>query len=110
MSGPVMDFGSGVSGQFFSWAPDRSIPANAQRYATLPDIERCGMSFEHRRPDSGDSCGGFLTFDSKVARVVFPDHARWKVESWQPLTLSPSVLCRTCGRHGYVIAGRWRDC
>lgn len=31
----------------------------------------------------------------------------WDVISVQPLTLSPSVLCRTCLFHGYVRDGRW---
>jgi hypothetical protein len=31
----------------------------------------------------------------------------WDVVSEAPLTLSPSVLCRTCGHHGYIRDGRW---
>lgn len=31
----------------------------------------------------------------------------WQVESWDPLTLSPSVLCNTCGLHGFIREGRW---
>lgn len=27
-----------------------------------------------------------------------------------PLTLSPSLLCRTCGAHGHVENGRWEPC
>ena len=31
----------------------------------------------------------------------------WDVEHAQPLTLSPSILCRRCGRHGFIRAGKW---
>jgi hypothetical protein len=30
----------------------------------------------------------------------------WQVESWEPLTLSPSLLCH-CGDHGFIREGRW---
>ena len=33
--------------------------------------------------------------------------ARWTVESLDPLTISPSVLCRSCGLHGFIRDGRW---
>ena len=32
---------------------------------------------------------------------------RWTVECEDPLTISPSVLCRTCGLHGFIREGRW---
>lgn len=31
----------------------------------------------------------------------------WKLESEQPLTLSPSLLCRACKLHGYIRDGKW---
>lgn len=36
-----------------------------------------------------------------------PDSPRWTVESTEPLTLSPSLLCRGCGNHGWIREGRW---
>jgi len=33
-------------------------------------------------------------------------HDVWHVESWEPLTLSPSLLCH-CGDHGFIRDGRW---
>jgi len=103
-----MDFGSGVSGRFHGWAPDRSIEGNRIRYEGVPDIEKVGMSFNHPRVDDpNQQCGGFVTFDSPSARQVFPGYAFWNVESWEPMTLSPSLLCRTCGRHGFIRQGKW---
>ncbi len=44
-------------------------------------------------------------------RKVFPDNQYWAVESWEPLTVSPSLLCTPdkggCGDHGFIKQGRW---
>lgn len=32
---------------------------------------------------------------------------RWPLVSVNPLTLEGSVLCQTCGLHGFITAGRW---
>jgi len=34
----------------------------------------------------------------------------WDVVSLEPLTISPSLLCRVCGHHGFVRNGRWVPC
>lgn len=34
----------------------------------------------------------------------------WRVESLEPLTLSPSLLCTSCGLHGFVRNGAWVSC
>lgn len=31
----------------------------------------------------------------------------WDLVSADPITLSPSLLCRTCGHHGFIRDGRW---
>lgn len=33
--------------------------------------------------------------------------ATWQVESWDPLTLSPSLACTRCNDHGFIREGRW---
>lgn len=54
----------------------------------------------------GNLCEGFVTFD--VETEYTPSHAeRWTVESYDPLTLSPSLLCTVCGHHGYIREGKW---
>lgn len=109
--GGLMDFGSGVTGRFYGWAPDRTIESNRVRYAGIADIEKAVMSFNHSPPDdAGKRCGGFVTFDSPEARTVFPNYAFWVVQSWDPMTLTPSLLCRSCGRHGFIRQGRWVNC
>lgn len=100
--------------RYLSWSPDRSIPANAERYADIPDIERYGAIIRHRpgpHPDvpperSSGWCEGGLTFDNEATRRLGTSHATWTVESWDPLAISPSVLC-SCGDHGFVRGGQW---
>lgn len=31
---------------------------------------------------------------------------KWQVESLDPVTISPSLLCQ-CGHHGFIRSGRW---
>jgi hypothetical protein len=35
-----------------------------------------------------------------------PADGKWQVESLDPVTLSPSLLC-PCGHHGFIRNGRW---
>ncbi len=102
MTEPI-DLGHGHTLRFTSWAPDRAL--NPHR-AHLPDVDRIGAIIAHPRPDNGEPCEGSCLFEGDVAREVFPDKPRWTVESWEPLTLSPSVQC-DCGDHGFVKNGRW---
>lgn len=68
---------------------------------------RTGLFESHPAPD-GRECGGPVTFDVPEAEGL--SGPRWIVESWDPLTISPSVLCRTCGHHGWIKEGRWIPC
>lgn len=65
---------------------------------------RVGLVESHRGPD-GRECSGAVTFN--VPEAADLPGPRWTVELWEPLTLSPSILCRTCGHHGFIRAGRW---
>lgn len=61
--------------------------------------------------DGGKRCGGFVTFDTPEAHeVTTPQSPKWSVESRDPLTLHPSLLCRCCGHHGFLRQGRWEGC
>lgn len=111
----VLDLGHDVLARFLSWAPDRYL--NPQ-YADMPDIDRCGITYRHRRGDGngadpqlfaalppGEWCAGSITFDlpplNATARAV------WQVHSLDPLHVEPSLLCRSCGHHGFIREGRW---
>jgi hypothetical protein len=105
-----IDFGGGVVGYWLDWSPDRSIPSNAQRYQGIADIPRSTLVLEHAHRVYGTPCEGHVSPDVPNAREVFgPDRPLWQVQSWEPLTLTPSVLC-SCGWHGYITNGRWVNC
>lgn len=104
-----IDFGSGVIGYRNSWAPDRTLNP---RWAHLADVPWCGLELDH--PDARDPskrCDAGLLFDLPEIAEVWPDSPRWQVVTWEPLTLSPSVLCDPekggCGLHGHIREGRW---
>lgn len=104
-----LDFGSGVTGRFYRWEPDRDL--NPQ-YADVPDVEHWGLMLTHDRPDGAGRCSSAITFDGPVQRRIDPDKPRWQVLGpWERLTLSPSILCTEskggCGIHGYIREGRW---
>jgi hypothetical protein len=71
----------------------------------VPWTEKYGLSVIHRcakTPSGWDE--GFCTFDIPEAAGASP---KWTVESWEPLTLSPSLLQHGCGDHGFIRNGRW---
>lgn len=111
------DLGNGVVLAFTEWAPERDINPQYADTEEWPDVERYGASV--RFPDG---CKGHITFNGPVARK-HNERAReagrkeaplWDVESWDPLTVTPSILdhgSATCsGHHGYITNGRWADC
>jgi hypothetical protein len=66
--------------------------------------EPTGVEVEHLTP-AGKRCMGWISLD--VARNAdLPEARKWQVQSWDPLTLSPSLLCG-CGDHGFVRGWRW---
>lgn len=65
-----------------------------------------GAIVVHRRPDDGTWCEGYVRFDVP-GQSREPNGPRWQVESTEPLTLAPSLLCRACDHHGFVREGRW---
>ena len=99
-----IDIGHGHEIEYSGWAPDREL--NPQ-YADVPDVEKYGLIDYHNRADNGKTCSGYVTFDGVVARRIEPGRSMWTVESWEPLTLSPSLLCRACGDHGFIREGKW---
>jgi hypothetical protein len=115
MTAAPLDLGHDHSLRITCWAPDRTIPANAERFAGVPDVEQWGAIVRHRVPAGAESvtepggewCEGGITFDGPVQRELHAQAPKWTVESWEPLTLSPSLLC-SCGDHGFIREGRWQ--
>jgi hypothetical protein len=61
-----------------------------------------GWHVLHRRA-SGEWCMGTVNIDPNTAQGV------WQLIQLDPLTIDPSILCRTCGEHGYIREGQWVD-
>lgn len=97
-----LDLGLGYELTWFGWHPDREL--NPQ-HAGHPDIERAGAMIRHRTP-LGRWCSHGVTFELPETEVLGVRN-RWRVVSWEPLMLEPSLLCRVCGDHGFVKNGKW---
>ena len=78
---------------------------HTMHFTSFRDMERFGAIVEHEMTE-GHWCSGAITFDTPLAREAFPDNAFWQVVSWEPLTLTPSLLCH-CGDHGFIRNGQW---
>lgn len=77
-------------------------------FSSYKDQPRVGASVQHKKPD-GTDCDGWVAFAGRAWADSFGPGAiaTWTVEQDEPLTLSPSILCRTCGDHGFVRDGKW---
>jgi len=94
-----IDIGDGHYIRYFIWAPDRKL--NPQ-YDHLPDVDKFGIQIKH------GICMSAINFDGPVQKEILKDSRHmWQVESWEPLTISPSVLCTRCGDHGFIKGGKW---
>lgn len=99
--------------RFFGWHPD-DLPGNRERFGVpLPNVPRAGATIRHRARD-GSWCLSAIHFDLPETRRWWPDSHRWQVSSWEPLTLSPSILCKApladgteCNDHGFIRGGQW---
>lgn len=70
--------------------------------------KRVGANILHP-PVAGKCDGnGWVAFEGRSWAAAFEHKIdTWKVESEEPFTISPSVLCRACGDHGFVRNGKW---
>jgi hypothetical protein len=67
---------------------------------------RTGLVESHPGPN-GEECCGSVTFDVPEAEGI--SGPRWRLVSLEPLHIEPSILCRTCGHHGFIRNGRWEN-
>lgn len=74
---------------------------------------RIGLIDSHVRADNGLICEGSVLFNLPGAeryRSTRQDGTltpMWTVVSEHPLTLDPSLLCTSCGDHGFIREGKW---
>lgn len=43
---------------------------------------------------------------AEVRLPINPEHG-WQVQSVDPLTVTPSILCSGCSTHGFITGGAW---
>lgn len=73
------------------------------------DGEPAGIVEWHRKAD-GSWCRGWVPYSGSKWAAQFsanPEYQSWDVVQRDPLTLSPSILCRACGNHGFIRNGKW---
>lgn len=110
---PRVDLGLSHFLTFTSWHPD-DLPANRKTYdipkgSPMPHVERAGAIVYHPNlKQPGTECISGINFDlPEMAKARLGSGAVWQVQSWDPLTISPSLLCLVCGDHGFIRDGRW---
>ena len=57
-----------------------------------------GVAYRHPTP-AGRACEGYAPLS--------PPGEHWQLVQREPLTISPSLLCRACGHHGFIREGKW---
>lgn len=96
------------------WGLDLGYGVFAAPYTAYKDEggDHVGAFIWHTH-DDGQLCGGGVRFAPNPDREG--GGPVWAVESWWPLTITPSVLCRggpggvEC-LHGFITDGRWVSC
>jgi hypothetical protein len=71
--------------------------------------KHAGMNVKHLTPE-GKECNGFISFTGGAWAKEFeghPTHQSWEAQSFEPLTMTPSILCRVCGDHGFITNDKW---
>jgi hypothetical protein len=104
-----IDLGSGHSMEYFSWAPD-DLPGNRAAFGfPLPNVPKAGATIYHQsKTDASQECSSGIYFDlPELQQTLNSGKNAWQVQSWEPLTVSPSLLCLRCGDHGFIREGRW---
>ncbi len=98
-------------GHYFSWSyqtAENPIRVDSPR----DDRGPIGGIMVHRLDSSPTGyCTGGVTFDVPYLNPGFKIRGNnpaplWQVQSLDPLTISPSLLCH-CGDHGFIREGRW---
>lgn len=79
-------------------------------FAEYGGEKRVGGNVMHPPVEGKCSGNGWVAFAGRAWARKFSgtgDFQSWQVESEEPLTLSPSILCRGCGDHGHIRDGKW---
>jgi hypothetical protein len=70
--------------------------------------EWVGLIRRHPKKGGVGRCSSAVAFDTLASRAAHGDGMSYHtVVSLTPLTLSPSLLCRSCKHHGHIQMGKW---
>jgi hypothetical protein len=74
-----------------------------------PAVPEYGAVVHHPGADGSTCTDRFIVFapHPEASTQYPPEFPTWNMESREPLTLSPSLLCRVCGDHGFIRDGHW---
>lgn len=56
--------------------------------------------------DTEKNCGGGISFTNSVIAKK-EGRPMWQVKSWEPLTITPSIVCACGGQHGFITNGQY---
>jgi hypothetical protein len=102
-----IDLGHGHTLTWSAWDPDLDLNPQWAHLADRLPVRHFVAIIAHTAPD-GSPCESAATPDTEMARLAgFTDRAVWQVESMEPVTLSPSLLCGRCADHGFIKQGKW---
>jgi hypothetical protein len=82
--------------------PERGV----YRLVDFPEHDDAVIGAEvlHQRPD-GVWCGGYVAWPN----VYGVEETGHQLVSVDPATIVPSLACKSCESHGFVIDGHWVD-
>ena len=95
---------SEIKGTIYLGGVHKLEPINGNLPAT-GELVHVGYIETHARPDTGEPCSGMIATHAEYD--VGRPH--WTIVQQDPITLTPSILCRSCGAHGWIRDGKWVD-
>jgi len=89
---------------FYGWKPDRTLNPHLE---DRPDIDILGLRVDHKT-SGGEDCTLLIYLNVLGVEHFETDPKKlWEIKELDPLTLSPSLVCKECGDHGFIIDGKW---
>lgn len=92
------------------WTPDgRGIGT------TQPEDDWVAIGLnEYHKNELDQWCGGYITFDNVPEAALYIDRYGGKLsghvlDNLDPVSVSPSLQCKSCPSHGFIKAGCWSD-
>lgn len=103
----ILDLGHGHTFMWVQWDPDLDLNPQYTHLADRLPVKHFMAVVSHTASD-GTACESAVTIDTDIAREAgYGDRALWQLQSEDPLTITPSLLCGRCGDHGFITEGRW---